>query len=306
MDTWRYFYQNGDLLRIKVIQDSDPYDSPRDWDGNVGHMMCWHSRYDLGDTKESKQYNNPEAFLNALVSESYTDEQMVAYVRSGKASRNMEIKYDRTENEYQLLADYESLIERGKVKHGILYSTPCVDWLADEIVDALPIGEKISMLERKGYFFLPLAMYEHSGITMWCGSRLDHFDAQWDCSDVGWIYTTKAEVLATGGSIKGKRKSIKVTDRNWKQAAEEWLRGEVEIYDMYLQGEVYGYKVESYNGDDFNEIDSCWGFYSKKWGDDLARELWDIEGDLYGECDADDLIERETEKIAEATMACFI
>jgi len=35
--------------RIMVASDED-YDSPRDWD-NVGHMVCFHSRYDLGDKK---------------------------------------------------------------------------------------------------------------------------------------------------------------------------------------------------------------------------------------------------------------
>lgn len=38
----------------------------------------------------------------------------------------------------------------------------------------------------------------------------------------------------------------------------EILRGEVEIYDQYLRGEVYGFIVED---DDGEHIDSCWGFY---------------------------------------------
>ncbi len=37
--------------RVRIIQDSDPM-SPREWD-NVGKMVCWHRRYNLGDEQPS-------------------------------------------------------------------------------------------------------------------------------------------------------------------------------------------------------------------------------------------------------------
>lgn len=77
--------------------------------------------------------------------------------------------------------------------------------------------------------------------------------------------------------LSDKGNHIKVTDRNWKKAALRWLQGEVETYDMYLQGEVYGYVVdelEDEEDDDWNEnTDSCWGFYSNKYGDALVKEI---------------------------------
>ena len=42
------------------------------------------------------------------------------------------------------------------------------------------------------------------------------------------------------------------------------LIADVKIYDMYLKGQVYGYDTED---------DSCWGFYSEKWGEKLFNEL---------------------------------
>lgn len=33
---------------IQIYQDDSPGDTPRDW-SNVGTMVCWHRRYDLGD-----------------------------------------------------------------------------------------------------------------------------------------------------------------------------------------------------------------------------------------------------------------
>lgn len=308
--SWKYFYQDGELFRLKVEHDDESGDPRSDFDGNVGHMMCWYDRYSLGDYEERKNYDSPVAFLNKLVRENYTDKQLVSYVRSGKTSNNLEIKYNRKDEVYELIGDYTVWWNGNTVHRGVIEDQSDILWLADDIVDALPMRDKIAMLERKGYFFLPLAVYEHGEITMWCGSRQDHFDAQWDCSEVGWIYTTRAEVLEMGGCIKGKCKWIKVTDRNWRQAAQIRLEGEVEMYDMYLQNEVYDYEAEKFNGDDFDAYDSCWGFYSKNRGNELVKELAEniggIEGDLYDEYDADELIARETERIAKETVACFI
>ena len=36
------------------------------------------------------------------------------------------------------------------------------------------------------------------------------------------------------------------------------LNGEVETYDQYLTGDIYGFKEVDSEG---NEVDSCWGFY---------------------------------------------
>lgn len=49
---------------IEAHMDEDP-ESPRDWD-NLGTMICWHRRYDLGDKHEFAQ---PDDFLEWLKSE---------------------------------------------------------------------------------------------------------------------------------------------------------------------------------------------------------------------------------------------
>ena len=36
------------------------------------------------------------------------------------------------------------------------------------------------------------------------------------------------------------------------------MKGEVEAWDMYCQGRVYGFIVEDEDGE---QLDSCWGFY---------------------------------------------
>ena len=46
---------------MKTRNDNEPMD-PRGWD-NLGKMICFHSRYNLGDYVETKKYNNATDFL---------------------------------------------------------------------------------------------------------------------------------------------------------------------------------------------------------------------------------------------------
>lgn len=38
--------------------------------------------------------------------------------------------------------------------------------------------------------------------------------------------------------------------------------GEVQVYDYYICGDVYGFVIEK----DGEQIDSCWGFYGHDYG----------------------------------------
>lgn len=95
---------------------------------------------------------------------------------------------------------------------------------------------------------LPLGLYDHSGITMYVGSGPGVGDsAGWDSGQVGFYYLTKAKFTKEYG---------KVTKRNLA-TAERVMRSEIETYDHYLRGDVYGYTITDPNGEDG---DSCWGF----------------------------------------------
>jgi hypothetical protein len=52
---------------IEVLPDYDPI-NPREWD-NIGHMICWHKKYALGDTKldfNYKDYDSAEDLFNDI------------------------------------------------------------------------------------------------------------------------------------------------------------------------------------------------------------------------------------------------
>ena len=94
---------------------------------------------------------------------------------------------------------------------------------------------------------LPLFLYDHSGITMSTGS----FHDPWDSGQVGWIYATKKDVRE---SFMVNRVTKSILER-----ATKLLQSEVDTYDQYLRGDIYGYEViDKITGED---LDSCWGFY---------------------------------------------
>ena len=98
---------------------------------------------------------------------------------------------------------------------------------------------------------LPLYLYDHSGITISTGS----FSCPWDSGQVGFIVATRENLKAGGHNV----------DELDVDKVEAWLRGEVDTYDQYLRGDIYGFR---YYGkpcptcDNKGEVtDSCWGFF---------------------------------------------
>ena len=288
MTEYRYFKDSdGKICRIHVEQDSEPLNPRYDWDGNIGHMMCWWNRYNLGDYKENT-YSEPEDFVNDLVRKHVSEKSIINYVKAKKTSNGLELKYNRSEQTWELWGYWKAWWAGNNVHHGVITNNNPIDYLIDDIIDAMSFEDKWKLLERNGIECLPLNVYEHSGITM----RTSGFSCPWDSGQAGWIYTTKEEILKCGGRMKSQKGNwIKVTDRNWREAARLWMEGEVEIYDQYLQGECYGYIIDELDMDDQSSLeselnmleeddmnwdehtDSCWGFYSDKWGDDLLEEI---------------------------------
>lgn len=94
--------------------------------------------------------------------------------------------------------------------------------------------------------WLPLYLYDHSGITM----RTTSFACRWDSGQVGFAFVTRGDILREFGRKKLTKAIV--------EKAESLIRSEVETYDTYLRGEIYGYVIEDEDGD---HVDSCWGFY---------------------------------------------
>lgn len=93
---------------------------------------------------------------------------------------------------------------------------------------------------------LPIYMYSHGGETI----NTTGFSCPWDSGQVGWIFATTEDIC--------KEYNCKRVNPAIRRRVEQILVGEIETYDQYIRGEVYGYELFDKTG---NEIDSCWGFY---------------------------------------------
>lgn len=265
---YRYFKNSeGKIVRLYIQNDECPLNPRTDFDGHIGKMMCWHRNYNLGDYEENN-FSDPDQFLSNLLHENVSEKSMINFVRNGKCSNDTKLIYNRKTKMWELWTWYYLTIQSPKnAKYQVYEENEDITWLVDDIIDCLSCKDKWYLLEKHANIIaLPLYLYDHSGITMNCCG----FSDRWDSGQVGWIYTDKNTVLGTGADI----------ERNWKETAYEWMEGEVKEYDMYLQNEVYGIITEEYDGEGNPEDDnswtdeeSCWGFYSSKWGDDLIKEI---------------------------------
>lgn len=107
---------------------------------------------------------------------------------------------------------------------------------------------KQSVLEKHfnhHYVVLPLYLYDHSGITM----NTTGFSCKWDSGQVGFIYVSLEKIRA--------EHSVHKVSKKMRDKVAGYLKNEVEVYDQYLTGDVYGFICE----DNGVEQDSCWSFY---------------------------------------------
>lgn len=249
---YKYFKEEEKIKRIHIERDKNPWNPRTEQDGNVGTMMCWYQSYNLGDSNKNK-YKNPEDFLQDLLRQKVNEKTILNYVRNSKAD-GIEIKYNRSDCVWELWTT-------NKAKFQLYSEQTELDWLIDSIVETLSSKDIWYLLKKHANIIaLPLYLYDHSGITMSTAS----FNNCWDSGQIGWIYTDKENILSQRYKFRNSKGNlIKITKRNWKEVAYQILKKEVKIYNMYLQGEVYGIIIEEYDSDfeDFDETDSCWGFY---------------------------------------------
>jgi hypothetical protein len=116
-----------------------------------------------------------------------------------------------------------------------------------------PDKDNLMELAQRKNVILPVYLYDHSGITISCHP----FSCPWDSGQVGYIYATYEQIR--------KEYNVKHVTKKVIEKVKNLLRSEIETFDNYLTGEVYGFIVEDKDGED---VDSCWGFY----GEDGIKE----------------------------------
>jgi len=108
---------------------------------------------------------------------------------------------------------------------------------------------EIARMVRDGEAYgLPVWAYVHSGSTI-KAALTNPFGCPWDSGRSGWAYVMKDKALKEFGR--------KLPSRKLKFRILDVLKGEVETFNQWLNGDVYGYRIEL-NGE---QVDSCWGMY---------------------------------------------
>ena len=101
--------------------------------------------------------------------------------------------------------------------------------------------------EENALIAIPVFMYDHSGL--WINTT--GFSCPWDSGQVGYIYVSKEKVR--------REYSCKRISKKLKKMIREMLCSEVDLYNDYLSGNVYGFTLT--DKENAEEIDSSCGFY---------------------------------------------
>lgn len=211
---------------VKIVVDEYSLDPRKDYD-NLGIMVCWHGRYDLGDELRK---DSPDEWREDLAKElDPTVEERIEYWDNGNGWTYLVNKFgldynapkDATNAWREAAKKTEEIVEKALEKHVIM---------------------------------LPLFLYDHSGITMSTAA----FSCIWDSGQVGWIYITRERIVAEYG--------WKVLTKKRIEKIQEYLRNEVGVYDDYLTGAVYGYQVFDDEGEQEDSCYGFFGFDHEKSG----------------------------------------
>ena len=150
---------------INVYYDDTPED-PRNW-SNVATFVCEHRRYNLGDEQDIE--GRIDSLFNDYVPAKAVIDHFVktrdAHLVPGEEDDYCDQYYEYTETicgeEYTRYIDADT--------------SDSDDSIASDIADQLDMCEKMLLLENTGEVVaLPISMYEHSGISLWLGSKWGH------------------------------------------------------------------------------------------------------------------------------------
>ncbi len=112
---------------------------------------------------------------------------------------------------------------------------------------------------------LPLYLYDHSGITI----STKPFNCNWDSGQIGYVFIRQKEIDELGCYRKDNQ-----SFNDYKEELKKSLISEVNLYDLYLQGDVYNFYIQNKEGD---VIDSCAGFYGTDWKNNGLSDYLDEE-----------------------------
>lgn len=159
----------------------------------------------------------------------------------------------------------------------------CPDEREDMITALGEQSDEVTMemamaLAEKFYVIAPCWLYDHGGISMSRGSQ-----CMWDSGQVGFQYISLRKLRELYGAD--------LTEEQLRELGEKVLDQELETYDQYLQGDVYGYVIEDADG---VEVDACWGYFGLQYAKDSANEVVEALMESRARADWEDEMEKQS------------
>lgn len=264
---------NEEMIRI-TIETDELAENPRTEDeGNLGVMVCWHTRYNLGD---EHSYNSPREFLESLAEDNADTEVGIRLLENKEID---ELTYAEL---MEMIQETNVILPLNLFDHsGLKMST-------SSFSDAWDSGQVGWIYASKGVFLretgyseaelfsptvsrIPMVLedvkvkdYEEKEYGVVTEINEDMLSVDFDFHKYKTFKKEENHIITTLDRIVGVRAN----------QAEALLEGEVETYSKYLEGEVYFYKVEKImicnccgTEEETEELDSCGGFY----GNDTAK-----------------------------------
>ena len=319
-----YVASNG-IKTAVILQDTSP-DNPRDsyYQENLGNMVCWHSRYNLGD---KHIWSEPIDFARDLAETHSSWSELLQYIKDGHTK---DLRLVPEGEGYQLQFKALSFNDnRWANMEGFKFPADFSDSVAidrlvwdscegtfSDVLEEMYTPELIGLC-KNNVAILPLYLYDHSGLAM----STSDFGDRWDSGCVGFIYMDKDTAMKELGmagdevriaqAIEGRRaqpissyafagynddltfnlKPIATYNPNVLNVTEEtWHDRALDC----LRGEVAQYDAYLRNDvygmkfyDGKTEIEATWGFYETK-DQDIRKDIFADE--LSDWCD--DLIDK--------------
>ena len=174
---------------LQVMYDTEPL-NPREEYDNLGHMMCWHKRYNLGDENRFKDSN---AFLQNLVKRTASEYAIIGYARFGR-SDTIRLSYDRAAHggTVESYNHYDQHWYQEDYFEGNLEDNKKA--VAESLVESMDDNDLFRIASVKNVI-LPLYLFDHSGLRMSAGSfaRIAPY-AEWDSGQVGSMLRLRKSV----------------------------------------------------------------------------------------------------------------
>jgi len=130
--------------------------------------------------------------------------------------------------------------------------------------DAESVEEMLAIANKQKDIVMPLFCYEHGGTSLslqsFCG-RVPQGHCEFDSGQAGFVVIRRKKIL---DEFDRKTFSAKLKEKVMKIA-----ECEVETFNNYLRGNVFGYIIDDGDGD------SCWGYYSIEDAIEEAQDMID-------------------------------